>query len=120
MTLDSESSAEEKRAIKAARAQSPRKLHGAKCDIWPTDSGLNLRLLATAPTGPSPDLAIIELPNKSIWVSPSELSVTSKGISVVSDLIPEDAKPFALNRSDIRLSVMSGGEIYEAQGCKAL
>lgn len=109
--------------IAAALAEGPADGHAqgiAKphCSVEPIRDGLRLTAdiaLAKAADG---DFAVIEPVGDSIWVSPVEARAGGGHLIQISDLVPADAKPFALDRSSLRITLFTGsGEVIELVGC---
>ncbi len=110
-------------AISAALASAPRDgaalgLPAAQCRAEPIRDGM--RLTATLPvraSGPA-DFAAVELADRSVWVSLGETRAAGETTVQVADLVPGSARPFALNRADVRLTLFSGDDVIEFNGCR--
>jgi hypothetical protein len=110
-------------AIRAALAAGPQS--GAKagiatpvCAVSPLADGLRLRTDIALPRAAQGDFAVIELADSSVWVSSVETSAGNGRLTDISDLVPATAKPFALDRSSVRITVFaSGGNVFDLQGC---
>lgn len=99
----------------AARAAG---LSAARCEAEPIRDGMRLTgRLTLPPVGPE-EVAVVELADQSVWVSPAETSRNGGELSATADLVPASAQPFAVNRNDIRITVFgSTGRAVELQGC---
>ncbi len=104
-------------AIEAALADRPRRLQNVTCAAEPISDGLRLNASLSLPALAEHEVAVIEHPDKSIWISEANLTRTGKSLAVESDLVPADAQPFFLNRSELIITVVGGGTAYEAIGC---
>ncbi|SDW43110.1 protein-disulfide reductase DsbD domain-containing protein [Celeribacter indicus] len=103
--------------IRAALADRPERLSGARCEAAPIKDGMRLvATLALPDLGPR-EVAVIEHPDKAIWVSESALRRAGQTVEIASDLVPETAQPFFIDRSELTITVIGGGKAYEAQGC---
>lgn len=105
-------------AIRNALAQRPKQSTArVTCQVDPIDDGL--RLTATIPTRglASGAEAVIETADPGIWVSEPVLSTSDGALVAVADLVPADAAPFALDRSGLRFTLLSGADAVEIQGC---
>lgn len=109
--------------IRAALADQPetaRKagLSAAHCKAEPIRDGMRLTgLLTLPPVGPE-EVAVVELADQSVWVSPADTTRSGKELQATVDLVPSSAQPFAVDRSDIRITVFgSTGRAVELQGC---
>jgi DsbC/DsbD-like thiol-disulfide interchange protein len=106
-------------AIEAALANQPsaRGPEAAHCAAVPIRDGLRLTASVEAPETGQNDFAVIELADATIWVSPAASVRAGGRIDVTADLVPADAQPFALDRSDVRVTVFSEGGAVEVRGC---
>lgn len=105
------------REIKAALADKPRKIGKAQCEAAPISDGMRLTATLSVPDLGAHEVAVIEHPDREIWVSQAELTRRGGQIEVASDLVPTDAQPFFLNRSELTITVVGGKGVYEARGC---
>lgn len=89
-----------------------------RCSVEPIRDGVRLTTdiaLAEAADG---DFAVIEPAGDSIWVSPVEAQAGAGHLIQITDLVPADAKPFALDRSSLRITLFTGsGKVIELVGC---
>lgn len=90
----------------------------ARCSAEPIRDGMRLTADLTLPGAGDSDFAVIELLNRDVWVAPVRSEASGTGLVQTSDLVPADAKPFALNRQDVRITAFAGGEVIEYRGCK--
>lgn len=93
-------------------------LSAARCDAEPIRDGMRLTSRLTLPPVGPDEVAVFELPDQTIWVSPAETRRDGGELQATADLVPATAKPFAVNRSDIRITIFGGsGRVVELQGC---
>ena len=93
-------------------------MSAAHCSAEPIRDGLRLTSSLTMPQIGPDEFAVIELADQAIWVSTAETTRQGSELSAVADLVPPNAKPFALDRSDIRITVFSAsGRVVDLQGC---
>ncbi|MFN0113966.1 MAG: protein-disulfide reductase DsbD domain-containing protein [Paracoccaceae bacterium] len=109
-------------AIRAAMARMPETgaaagLTSATCRVEPIRDGLRLTAALDIPSPGSGEFAVIEVSDPTIWVSSPKLDRGGGRVTAVADLVPADARPFALNRSDIRITLFGGGRVVEIEGC---
>lgn len=110
-------------AIRAALAAGPEAasaagMSAARCNAEPIRDGLRLTTAITIPPLGPDEFAVVELSDRSIWVSPAESRREGGRIVSVADLVPVDAEPFALDRSEVRITLFGGsGRVVELQGC---
>ncbi len=109
-------------AIRAALARLPRSgveagLREISCDVEPIADGLRVTARLVLPPLGRDEVAVIEPPDQTIWVSPTELTRSGDRLTLVSDLVPANGRPFALSRSDIRISVFAEGRGVDIASC---
>lgn len=108
--------------ISAALAMQPRTAGEAgvgavRCTVEPISDGLRLTArIEMPPLGPA-EVAVFELPDQSIWVSEAKGRREGGLLVAESDLVPPSAAPFALDRSDILITVLGQGQAVEIAGC---
>lgn len=109
--------------IRAALADQPelaRKagLTAARCKAEPIRDGMRLTGRLTLPKVGPEEVAVVELADESVWVSAAATTRSGGDLEATVDLVPSSAQPFAVNRSDIRITVFgSTGRAVELQGC---
>jgi hypothetical protein len=107
-----------------AAALADRALTGAEagvlsaiCTVEPIRDGLRLTARLTLPRQGGPETVVIETDNPRVWVSDTE-SVRSGGmLEAQADLVPSDARPFTLDRSALRITVLGEGRAVDIRGC---
>mgnify|MGYP001813246446 CR=1 FL=1 len=88
-----------------------------RCVISPISDGLRVEVETDMRKMDGEEVAIVEAGESGLWIS--EASVSRRGVTLRAEveMVPPSAKPFALARSDVRLTVLAGGEAVEALGC---
>ncbi|MFD1912699.1 protein-disulfide reductase DsbD domain-containing protein [Halodurantibacterium flavum] len=92
-------------------------LTSARCDVEPIRDGLRLTAALAVPSLGPDETAVIEVADGGVWVSETILARSGGALTAKADLVAESGAPFALNRSDIRITLLSGGRGYELEGC---
>lgn len=93
-------------------------LSASRCTAEPIRDGLRLTSRLTLPQVGPDEFAVVELTDQSIWVSQADTLRTGGDLSATADLVPANAKPFALDRSSVRVTIFGGsGRVVEVQGC---
>ncbi len=92
-------------------------LRSVSCDVEPISDGLRVTARMALPKVGANEVAVIEGPDQSIWVSETQVSREGGTLVAVSDLVPPAGKPFALSRSDIRITVLAGGRGVDIANC---
>ena len=87
------------------------------CDIEPIRDGMRITAMIDVPPMSDTDVAVIELADRTVWVS--EANITRKGNTLVAsaDMVPPDAQPFILSRQDVRITVIGDGQAIDIRGC---
>jgi DsbC/DsbD-like thiol-disulfide interchange protein len=110
--------------IKAALADRPASGKSAglahiSCDIEPIDDGLRVTAHVDMPALGPDETVVFEAGAPGIWVA-AATSVRDGGrLTSVTDMVGESGAPFALDRSGLVLTVISGGAAVEITGCPA-
>ena len=108
--------------IAAALAQRPYSpseagVRGATCRISPTQGGLRIEAQITMPPAGGREFTVIEPGNPLVWAS--EATTTRRGdqLIAVSELVHVDKGSYALDRSDIRITVLGRNHSVDIRGC---
>lgn len=92
-------------------------LTGFQCAVEPIRDGLRLTATLTMPPLGGEEIAVLEAGAGDIWVSPAETRREGGRLVSVADLIPPNARPFALDRSSVVVTVLSPGRAVQQIGC---
>lgn len=104
-------------ALSAALNDRPVAGGSLRCEISPIVDGLRVGVETDmAPMG-SDEVAVIEAGESGLWISEASVSRTGATLRAEVEIVPPNAKPFALARSDVRLTILAGGEAMEMIGC---
>ena len=89
------------------------------CSIAPIDDGLRVTTrVAMAPMGANEDV-VIEAGDQQVWVSEPQTWREGDALFARSDMIHVNGGSFALNRSEVRITVMADGHSVDIHGCDA-
>ena len=109
--------------IRAALAAQPRAIGadeaGLRCRLDPITDGLRVSAMLDLPGHRGLTAAIFEHADPGIWVSSAEVSAASGRTLVQADMVPPAATPFALDRHDLRLTLLTRDGAFEIAGCPA-
>ncbi|WP_128253436.1 protein-disulfide reductase DsbD domain-containing protein [Falsirhodobacter deserti] len=107
--------------IEAALADQPRRgtAHSVSCSIAPIKDGLRVTARMILPPQGKDEVVVIEAGDDDIWSSPAEVSRQGDTLIATSELVASDGRPFALDRSAMRLTVLGAGRAAEVLGCPA-
>lgn len=93
-------------------------VRSATCAVEPIDDGLRVTARIDMPDIGS-EIAVLEVPDKSIWVSQSSMSRQAGVLEATAEMVPSNTAPFLLNRSEIRITVLGDRKAVEIVGCPA-
>lgn len=88
------------------------------CEISPIADGLRLVATAALPKMRGEEVAVIETGDAEVWVSAPEVRRKGGHLTAEVEMVPPSAKPFALARSSVRMTVMANGRAVEMVGCR--
>jgi DsbC/DsbD-like thiol-disulfide interchange protein len=87
------------------------------CTIRPTDKGLALRAEIALPKTGGREETVIEVSNPMIWVAEPETRRTGGILVSETTLEHMEGKPYALDRSGVRITVLGKAYAVDIQGC---
>lgn len=108
--------------LSAALGNRPRLLSGgggtkAKCEISGTKSGISLAATLTMPAASGEEIGIVEIFDRDIWVGETAVTRRGQALTLTAEMEHISGKPFALDRSQLRFTVLGKGEAVEVRGC---
>ncbi|WP_171122680.1 MULTISPECIES: protein-disulfide reductase DsbD domain-containing protein [unclassified Ruegeria] len=111
-------------AIAAALAQRPFSAKEARvahtsCRLTPTSDGIQIEARVTMPSAGGREIAVIEPGNSMLWASPPETERQGDTLVATSEVISESGGAFALDRSEIRITILGASHAVDIQGCSA-
>lgn len=111
-------------AIRAALADRPEAgpeagLRAIDCAVAPIRDGLTITTRITMPAQGGTESVVLEPADPSIWVSQSDTRREGGTLTATTDLVPAAGAPFALDRSTLRVTVISDAGAVEVTGCPA-
>jgi DsbC/DsbD-like thiol-disulfide interchange protein len=91
----------------------------ATCAVSPGSDGLALTVrLAMPPLGPE-EAVVIESGDPGLWVSEAASRRDGDTLVATAEALSRDGGPFAIDRSDLRITVLGEGRAVDIQGCQA-
>lgn len=87
------------------------------CEIVPISDGLRLTANINVAAMARNEVAVVELPDHSIWITDPIVTRSGQTLSAEVDMVPGTAQPFALSRQDVRITLFGGGQAIDIQGC---
>ncbi len=109
-------------AIAAALAQRPftaqeAGVTKASCALRLTDGDLELAATITLPDAGAQELVVIEAGQPDVWVSEADTARRGKTLNARVDVAHVNGGPIALDRSQIRITVLGSDHTVDIRGC---
>lgn len=89
------------------------------CKIEPATDGLQVTAAISMPALGGIEDVVIEAGDQQVWVSEPDTTRNGGVLYAQSDMIHVNGGGFALNRSDVRITVFGGGTSVDIHGCSA-
>ena len=105
------------RTLAVALKDAPERGGRMSCEISPIADGLRVTAMANVPRIAGSEFVVIETGNAAVWVSPAVLQRKGKRLRADVEMVAPSAKPFALARSEVRMTVLGDGRAVEMIGC---
>lgn len=87
------------------------------CAIEPINDGLRVTVRAQVPETGNDETLVVEHRDPMIWVSEAVTRREGGWITGVADVVPADHGPFAMNRGDLRITVIGSRQAVELSRC---
>ncbi len=87
------------------------------CAIEPISDGLRVTVRAQVPATGNDETVVVEHRDPMVWVSEATSERQGGQVVAVADVVPADQGPFALNRSDLRITVIGSRMAVELNNC---
>ena len=94
-------------------------MRAARCTLAPAKDGFRLTAMLDMHSAGGSEVVVIEPGAPSVWAS--ETTTRRQGGTLVAeaDLVHSAGKPFALDRSDVRITVLGAKRAVDIRGCAA-
>jgi DsbC/DsbD-like thiol-disulfide interchange protein len=89
------------------------------CTVEPLADGLRVTARVSLPDPGTPEVVAVETSDPAVWVSEAVSERQAGALVAVTELVPPDGAPFALDRSGLTLTILAGGRAVEVRGCPA-
>lgn len=108
-------------AALAARPYSAREagVTSATCALRPTTDGLAITATLGMPPAGGVETVIIEPGQANLWMSETQTTRTGSTLVAVGEIVASDEMPLAINRSDIKITVLGKSHAVEVLGCSS-
>jgi DsbC/DsbD-like thiol-disulfide interchange protein len=87
------------------------------CQVEPISDGIRLSAHITMPSVGNDEIAIVESADQAIWISQAIMARKGGILTATVEMVPPNATPFMLQRSDIRITVLGSERAVDIQGC---
>lgn len=92
---------------------------GVACTIDPIADGLRLTARLRLADPGHAEVVAFETADPAIWVSGADTRREGGELVTVTELVPPNGAPFALDRSGVTMTILYAGAAIEVQGCPA-
>jgi DsbC/DsbD-like thiol-disulfide interchange protein len=92
---------------------------GIGCTVDPIADGLRLTARIALPDPGAAEVVAFETADAEIWVAPARAERQGGDLVAVTELVPPEGAPFALDRSAVTLTILSRDGAVELRGCPA-
>lgn len=108
-------------AALAARPYSAKEagVRDAICALRPTADGLEITAKLTMPSTGAGEVVVIEPGQPNIWMSETDVRRNGSQLTATGDLMATNGGAIAIDRSRVKITVISGSKAVEINGCAA-
>jgi DsbC/DsbD-like thiol-disulfide interchange protein len=111
-------------SIKAALAQRAATAQeagvtGVSCSIDPIKDGLRLTARLGLPDPGLPEVVAFETADRTVWVAEAVTERQGGELVAMTELVPPNGAPFALDRSKVTMTILAATGAVEVKGCPA-
>lgn len=89
----------------------------ARCAVEPISDGLRVQVTLAMPPMGAEETLVVEHAQPGLWVSETTTRRSGDTLHGTADVVPPHRRPFALNRSDLRITVIGTDTAVELEGC---
>lgn len=110
--------------IAAALAQRPYSpaeagVTATTCHVRPSDYGMLVETHIKMPSAGGQEVVVIEAGAPGLWATEAEVTRRGNTLIATSEVIRDDGEPFALDRSQLRFTVLGQHHSVDIRGCTA-
>jgi len=110
-------------AIAAALAAQPYSaseagVTSATCALSPTQDGLSIKATLGLPAIGGNEVVIIEPGQDGLWMSETQTSRSGTTLVAVGEMMASDGQPIAIDRSEVRITILGDTSAVEIKGCQ--
>lgn len=89
------------------------------CQVDPIADGLRVTARVRLPDPGRTEVVAFELADRDVWVAEAITQREGGDLVSMTELVPPNGEPFALNRSMITMTILAAGGAVEVKGCPA-
>jgi DsbC/DsbD-like thiol-disulfide interchange protein len=89
----------------------------ARCRVEPIADGMKVTATVALPVLGPREMAVFEHPDQTIWVAEAEEVRRGNLLTAVTEMVPPSNRPFSLDRSQLRITILGGGRAVDIRGC---
>jgi DsbC/DsbD-like thiol-disulfide interchange protein len=89
------------------------------CAIDPIRDGLRLTARVRLPDPGYPEVVAFETADREVWVAGAVTRREGAELVAMTELVPPEGAPFALDRSGVTMTILAEGSAVEVRGCPA-
>jgi DsbC/DsbD-like thiol-disulfide interchange protein len=89
------------------------------CSIDPIADGLRITARLGLPDPGLPEVVAFETADRDVWVAEAVTERRGGELVSITELVPPSGVPFALDRSQITMTILAAGSAVEVRGCPA-
>lgn len=89
------------------------------CTLAPIDGGLSVQTAITLPQDGASEFVVIEASDPTIWVTEADSERRGAVLYSSAELYPAEVGPMALDRSALRMTILTGNHAVDIRGCDA-
>jgi DsbC/DsbD-like thiol-disulfide interchange protein len=87
------------------------------CSVEPIADGIRVRATIAMPRLGAEEAAILELPDPSVWISEAATRREGGVLVATAEMVPPSGRPFTVDRSEMRITVLAGARGVDIRGC---
>ncbi|WP_299549993.1 protein-disulfide reductase DsbD domain-containing protein [uncultured Tateyamaria sp.] len=111
-------------AIVAALADMPysaaeAEVQSATCRLRPTRHGMQIEARINLPHTGGTEVAVIESGVPGVWVGEADTTRSGNTVVAVSEMVHAEGGAFAVDRSNVRITILGGSYAVDVRGCTA-
>lgn len=92
-------------------------VQSATCNVAPIEDGMKIEARVTLPHTGGQEVAVIEPGLSGVWTSEPRTARSGQTLTAISEMMHVDAKPFSVDRSAVRITIIGADYAVDIQGC---